>query len=85
MKYQNNISNKFAKILSNNTKNERIDFKTNNDLIKHINNRTKNFTKYSLSFENAGIYKLKCKCNKLYIGKTYRYFKIRCREHIFEI
>jgi hypothetical protein len=45
MKYQNNISNKFAKILNNSTNNMQITFKTNNNLFKHINKRTENFTK----------------------------------------
>ena len=85
MKYQNNMSNQFAKILNNNTNNVKIAFKTTNNLIKHINNRTKNFTKNPPSFENPGIYKLKCSCNKFYIGKTNRNFKIRYKEHISEI
>jgi hypothetical protein len=40
MKYQNNMSNKFDKILNNNTNNAKIIFTTNNNLIKHINYRT---------------------------------------------
>ena len=85
MKYHDNMSNQFAKILNNNTNNVKIAFKTNNNLIKHINNRTKNFTKSSPSFENAGIYTLKCSCNKFYICKTNRNFKTRYKEHISEI
>ena len=53
--------------------------------MKYINNNTENFTKKHPSFDNAGIYKLRCNCNTFYIGKTNRNFKIRYKEHIFEI
>jgi Txe/YoeB family toxin of Txe-Axe toxin-antitoxin module len=62
----------------------KVAFKNNNNLIKHINNIIKNVIKNS-SFENVGIYKLKCNCNKFYTGKTNRNFKIRYKEHISEI
>ena len=53
--------------------------------MKYINNNIETFTKNHPSFDNAGIYKLKCNCNKLYIGKTNRNFKIRYKENISEI
>lgn len=57
MKYQTNITNKFAKFLNKNTINVKIAFVSNIiNLTKHINNRNKNFIKCSLSFENASIY-----------------------------
>jgi hypothetical protein len=56
MKYQNNIFNKFAKILNNNTNYLKIAFKTNNNLIKHINNKIKNFTKNFLFFLKMLVY-----------------------------
>jgi hypothetical protein len=60
MKHKNNIAEKFIKSLNKNSNNVKVDFKTNYNLIKHVNNRTKNFTKNPLYFKNAGIYKLKC-------------------------
>jgi hypothetical protein len=85
MKYQNNITNKFAKFLNTNINITKIAFNTNYNSINHINNRTKNFTKNPSSFNNSGIYILKCNCNSFYIGKTNRNFKIRYEECISEI
>jgi hypothetical protein len=48
MKYQNNILNKFAKIQNNSINNVKITYKTNNYIFKHINNKTKMFTKITL-------------------------------------
>lgn len=85
MKYQNNLSNKLAKIMNNNTNNIRVAFKTSNNLMKQINYKIKNTTKTTPSFKNAGVYKLNCSCNKFYIGKTNRDFNTRYKEHISEI
>jgi hypothetical protein len=49
------MSTKLAKILNNGINNVKIGFKTNNNLIKHINNRSEIFTKNLFSFENPGI------------------------------
>lgn len=43
MKYQNNQSENFFEILNNNINSIKVAFKTNNNLIKHINNRVKHF------------------------------------------
>lgn len=40
MKYQNIIFNEFVNMLNNNTSNVEIAFKTYNNLITYINNRT---------------------------------------------
>jgi len=58
MKYHNNLANNFAKILNNNINNIKVAFKTNNNLMKQINFRAKNFKNMSPSFDNAGVYKL---------------------------
>jgi len=85
MKYHN-LSNNFAKILNNNVNNIKVAFKTNNNLMKKIHFRTKNFKKMSPFFDNVGVFKLKCiNCDKFYIGKTNRNFKTRYKEHISEI
>jgi hypothetical protein len=55
VRYDNNISIKFTKILNNNTKNLKITLKTNNHLITHLKDKTKHVTNYLSSFENAGI------------------------------
>jgi hypothetical protein len=77
MKYQNNIFNKFAKISNNYTNNLKIAFKTNNILINHINNRTKNFTKNSLFFKMLEYINLNVTVIN-FIEKINRNFKIRC-------
>jgi len=86
MKYHNFLSGKFANILNKNNNNVKIAFKTKNNSIQTINNKIKTFTnKNSINYDNYGVYKLICSCNKFYIGKTFRNFKIRYKEHISEI
>jgi len=86
MKYHNFLSGKFANILNKNKNNVKIAFKTKNNSIQTINNKSKKFTnKTFIDFDNYGVYKLICSCNKFYIGKTSRSFKIRYKEHISEI
>ena len=73
MKYHNFLSGKFANILNRNNNNVKITIKTK---INKFTNKN--------SF-NYGVYKLICSCNKFYIGKTSRNFKIRYKEHTSEI
>src|ERR1700678_4366730 len=72
MKYHNFLLGKFANIL----KLQIIQF--NSLIIKFTN---KNYFNY----DNYGIHKLICSCNKFYIGKTSRNFKLRYKEHTSEI
>jgi hypothetical protein len=55
MKYQNNLFTEFAKILNHNPNNVKIVFKTNNNLIKYINNKTKLY-RISLFFLKMLVY-----------------------------
>lgn len=52
--------------------------------MKRISYRDNDSSKMSITFDN-GVYKLKCNCSKLYIGKTYRNFKTSYNGHISEI
>lgn len=52
--------------------------------MKQINYKSKNFTKTS-SYNNSSIYKLKCGCNKCYIGKTNKNLITRYKKHISDI
>lgn len=57
--------------------------KPNNHLIKIINRKIKILTSISQrnNFDNTGIYKLLCNCNKLYTRKINRNFKIKYKTH----
>lgn len=83
MKHNNIFSGKFAKFLYNN--NIKISFNTSNNLIKIINSKTKKKYNNSYIYNSCGVYRLKCSCNKFYIGKTNTNFYIRYKEYIFEI
>ena len=74
---------KFENIVNKNNNNVKIAFKTKNNSIQTINNKIKKFT--NKNSYNYGVYKLICSCNKFYIGKTSRNFKIRYKEHTSEI
>ena len=68
MKYHNFLSGKFANILNRNINNVKIAFKTKNNSIQTINNKTKKFTnKNSINYDYYGGYKLISSCNKFYI------------------
>lgn len=62
-KILNNIPNKIVKILNNNMNNVKVTFEINNNLLEQIIRYAKNFTKMSLTFDNAGVYKLNFNCN----------------------
>ena len=75
MNYHNLLSGKFANILNKNNNNVKIAFKTKNNPIQTINNNINKFTnKNSFNYNNYGVYKLICSCNKFYIGKTSKNF-----------
>lgn len=38
----------------------------------------------NLNYTYSGLYKLKCSCNKFYIGRTNKDFSTRYKEHISE-
>ena len=86
MKYHDFFSGKFDNILNRNNNNIKIASKTNNNPIQTINNTIRIFTnKNYINYDNYGVYKLICSCNKFYIEKTNSIFLIRYNEHISEI
>ena len=69
-------SKKLKKLLSKFNCN--VAYKTNNNLSKYIKNNKQKVIKD----QKPGVYKLNCNnCNKFYIGKTTRNFKLRISEH----
>lgn len=74
--FNGNISYKIANILK---QHYTISFKTPNTTTKQlINNKDKTDI-----MNHKGVYKLTCNsCNKIYIGRTYRNYKIRLSEHL---
>lgn len=56
------------------------------NLIEVVNYNTEKITnKPSVDINSYSIYKLICNCNKFYIGKTNRSFKIKYNKYILDI
>ena len=78
--YTGNETYKIANILRKQSKDIKIAFKTDNNIRRLIPNPINNNNN---KYNKCGIYKLKCKnCDKYYVGRTTRNFKIRYNEHI---
>lgn len=77
LSYVGNVSNRISNIFKSSEIN--IVFKTLNSLAKKIVNNKDSQNVLDL----CGVYRLKCSdCNAVYVGRTFRSFKVRMKEHI---
>lgn len=73
------VTNKVARIMKRQNNKTNITFYNNNNLANHLKNDKDKLDK----MENGGVYQLQCgSCDKSYIGRTYRNFNIRIKEHL---